>query len=201
MPMSIDYEPARRRYRVRWREAGSQRSRRFLNRSDAEAFAASLQPAPEPPPAPPPAEPDGSGIYAYATTAGPRWRLLYRQSDGTLTTPRGFESRAAAVAARAAAIEAGGGGRPKGIPRATFAECWSRFLELKRPYVTAGTLQDYVTRRSAGATDVVGILPNDCSLIRLAGMLCIEQNDKWLVGRGYLSAESISLVITGPGLD
>ena len=42
-------------------------------------------------------------------------------------------------------------------------------------------------------TDVVGIFPDDRSLIRLAGMLCIEQNDEWLVGRGYLSAESISL--------
>jgi hypothetical protein len=26
-------------------------------------------------------------------------------------------------------------------------------------------------------------------------MLCIEQNDEWLVGRGYLSAQSISLVL------
>jgi hypothetical protein len=32
-------------------------------------------------------------------------------------------------------------------------------------------------------------------------MLCIEQNDEWLVGRGYLSAESISLVFTGPAED
>src|SRR5215213_9506233 len=47
-------------------------------------------------------------------------------------------------------------------------------------------------------TDVVGIFPDDRSLMRLAGMLCIEQNDEWLVGRGYLSAESISLVLTGP---
>src|SRR4051794_18937315 len=47
-------------------------------------------------------------------------------------------------------------------------------------------------------TDVVGIFPDDRSLIRLAGMLCIEQDDEWLVGRSYLSAESISLVLAGP---
>jgi putative transposase len=46
-------------------------------------------------------------------------------------------------------------------------------------------------------TDVVGIFPDDASLVRLAGMLCIEQNDEWLVGRRYLSAESTSLVIAG----
>jgi putative transposase len=46
-------------------------------------------------------------------------------------------------------------------------------------------------------TDVVGIFPDDQSLVRLAGMLCIEQNDEWLVGRAYLSAESISLVLAG----
>jgi putative transposase len=40
-------------------------------------------------------------------------------------------------------------------------------------------------------TDVVGIFPDDAALIRLAGMLCIEQNDEWLVGRRYLSAGSI----------
>jgi putative transposase len=40
-------------------------------------------------------------------------------------------------------------------------------------------------------TDVVGIFPDDESLIRLAGMLCIEQNDEWLVGRRYLSAHAM----------
>jgi hypothetical protein len=48
-------------------------------------------------------------------------------------------------------------------------------------------------------TDVVGIFPDDRSLIRLAGMLCIEANDEWLVGRRYLSAESISLVLADRG--
>jgi transposase-like protein len=40
-------------------------------------------------------------------------------------------------------------------------------------------------------TDVVGIFPDDASLIRLAGMLCIEQNDEWLIGRRYLSAHAM----------
>jgi putative transposase len=38
---------------------------------------------------------------------------------------------------------------------------------------------------------VVGIFPDDRSLIRLVGMLCIEQNDEWLVGRRYLSAAAM----------
>jgi putative transposase len=44
-------------------------------------------------------------------------------------------------------------------------------------------------------TDVVGIFPDDRSLIRLVGMLCIEQNDEWLVGRRYLSAAAIEALL------
>ena len=47
-------------------------------------------------------------------------------------------------------------------------------------------------REIARRTDVVGIFPDDASLIRLVTMLAIEQNDEWLVGRRYFSAESIS---------
>ena len=40
-------------------------------------------------------------------------------------------------------------------------------------------------------TDVVGIFPDDPSLIRLTSMLAIEANDEWLVGRAYMSKQSM----------
>jgi putative transposase len=44
-------------------------------------------------------------------------------------------------------------------------------------------------------TDVVGIFPNDRSLIRLAASVVIEQNDEWLVGRRYLAAHSLDTIL------
>ena len=52
-----------------------------------------------------------------------------------------------------------------------------------------------VNREIGRRTDVVGIFPNDRSLIRLAASVVIEQNDEWLVGKRYLSAHSLELVL------
>src|SRR6059058_867554 len=44
-------------------------------------------------------------------------------------------------------------------------------------------------------TDVVGIFPDDRSLIRLVSMLAIEANDEWLVGRGYIARHSMDSLL------
>src|SRR6185312_8803876 len=53
-----------------------------------------------------------------------------------------------------------------------------------------------VNREIARRSDVVGIYPNDHSLIRLAGCLLIEQGDEWLVQKRYLSQESLTALYT-----
>jgi putative transposase len=52
-----------------------------------------------------------------------------------------------------------------------------------------------VNREIGRRTDVVGIFPNDRSLIRLAASVVIEQNDEWLVGHRYLSNHSPEAVL------
>ncbi len=47
-------------------------------------------------------------------------------------------------------------------------------------------------------TDVVGIFPDDASVIRLVSMLAIEANDEWLVGRSYISRQSMEPLLAPP---
>ncbi|MFN8164579.1 MAG: IS256 family transposase [Solirubrobacterales bacterium] len=56
-----------------------------------------------------------------------------------------------------------------------------------------------LNREIGRRTDVVGIFPDDASLIRLTTMLAIEQNDEWLVSRRYLSAGSMAPLLEERG--
>src|ERR671929_748550 len=63
------------------------------------------------------------------------------------------------------------------------AEHWSK--------IRSTTPLERFNREIARRTDVVGIFPDDASLIRLVSMLAIEANDESLVGRSYISQKSM----------
>lgn len=74
-----------------------------------------------------------------------------------------------------------------------------RFPAAHWPKLRSTNNLERVNKEIARRSDVVGIFPNDASVIRLVGALLIEQNDEWLLARGYLSQESIALVLEDQG--
>ena len=70
-----------------------------------------------------------------------------------------------------------------------------RFPAAHWPKLRSTNNIERVNKEIARRSDVVGIFPNDASAIRLVGALLIEQNDEWPLTRGYLSRESIGLVL------
>ena len=45
-------------------------------------------------------------------------------------------------------------------------------------------------------TNVVGIFPSNHSVLRLVGMLLMEQNDEWAIGRRYFSQDSMAQLMS-----
>jgi putative transposase len=60
------------------------------------------------------------------------------------------------------------------------------------PSSPSPTRWNALAREIGRRTDVVGIFPDDPSLIRLVPMLAIEANDEWPVGRSYISPGSMT---------
>lgn len=59
---------------------------------------------------------------------------------------------------------------------------------------TRPTPLERFNREIGRRTGVVGIFPDNASLIRLVSMLAIEANDEWLVGHCYVSRQSMELL-------
>ena len=87
---------------------------------------------------------EGDAIYPYVTKAGQRYRFVFRQSDGTLSSRRGFVSRRAAAAARRRLIESIDRGEIT-VCREDFETFWNRFAAERRAYLTAGSHLDLTT--------------------------------------------------------
>src|SRR5215210_3775219 len=157
--MSVQFDSSRSRWVVRWSEKESQRTRRFAGERAARDFDAARREASkaarearalglagelarlrarvETIENQLPADARNSGVYSYATKQGVRWRIAVKQSDGTLTTRRGFRAYGAAAREhdRITAI-----GPPDAD--ASFACFWRRWLADKQPYLTEGSLED-----------------------------------------------------------
>jgi hypothetical protein len=69
---------------------------------------------------------------------------VFRQSDGTLSSRRGFASRRAAATARRRLLESIERGEVK-VARERFGALWARLLAERRPYLTAGSFVDFET--------------------------------------------------------
>jgi integrase len=131
-------------WEVRWRDsAGKQRSRRFPEEGHARAFDEALaEVSPVARRADTARHGRSGGIYSYETAAGVRWRVVYRRSDGTQTTKRGFTSERAARDARRRLVEQVERGEVRHT-KETFGGYWARWLTHRRPYLEPGTWSGY----------------------------------------------------------
>lgn len=131
-------------WEVRWRDsAGKQRSRRFPEEGPARAFDDALaEVSPMMRRADTAKHGRSDGIYSYETAAGVRWRFVYRRSDGTQTTKRGFSSQRAARDARRRLVEQVERGEVRHT-KETFGDYWARWLTHRRPYLEPGTWSGY----------------------------------------------------------
>jgi integrase len=142
VPLSVSFHRAG--WEVRWRDAsGRRRARRFATEETARAFDEALaEVSPAARRADTAQHGRNGGVYSYRIAEGARWRFVYRRSDGTQTTKRGFASERAARAARRRLVERVERGEVRHT-KETFGGYWERWLARRRPYLEAGTWTGY----------------------------------------------------------
>jgi hypothetical protein len=144
MDVRVSASSYRGGWEVRWRDAsGRRRARRFATENAARAFdEARAEVSPDARRADTARHGRSGGVYAYRTAEGTRWRFMYRRSDSTQTTKRGFASERAARDARRRLIEQIERGEVRHTTQ-TFDDYWERWLYRRRPYLDPGTWSGY----------------------------------------------------------
>ena len=131
-------------WEVRWRDgSGRRRARRFKDEAGARAFDEALT---EVSPAERRADTatygTKGGVYAYPTAHGTRWRYVFRRTDGTQTSKRGFSSQAGARAALRRLVEQMDRGEVRHTKH-TFGSWWDRWLRQRKPYLEPSSWRAY----------------------------------------------------------
>jgi len=144
-------------WEVRWRDStGRQRSRRFASEEAAREFDGSMHEHKR-------VERrdrhgHSGGVYSYATADATRWRFVYRRSDGTQTTKRGFLSEKAARDARRRLVEKIERGEVRHT-KESFETFWIRWLARRKPYVELGTWEGYEVQGRKRLVPALGAIP------------------------------------------
>jgi integrase len=144
-------------WEVRWRDStGRQRSRRFTSEEAAREFDGSMHEHKR-------VERrnrhgHSGGVYSYSTAEATRWRFVYRRSDGTQTTKRGFLSEKAARDARRRLVEKIERGEVRHT-KESFETFWTRWLSRRKPYVELGTWEGYEVQGRKRLVPALGAIP------------------------------------------
>ena len=97
--------------------------------------------------------------------------------------------------------EANRGRRPRKSPNENDVLAYMDFPAAHRAKLHSTNGLERLNKEVKRRADVVGIFPNEASIIRLVGAVLMEANDEWQLQHRYLSVEALAEVAAGDDAD